>query len=442
MLFDRLENFVAQIGVGKSKAGADKFGFREIQPQELINMYRGDWLSRKIVDLPITDCMRVWRSWQADEKLIEVIEGAEKRHQVRAKLAQALRWARLFGGSAILIGDGASRPDQSFDPANLRKGGLRYLTVLHRREIVAGQLDDDPQSPYFRQPKDYKLQSNKMGSVQVHPSRVIRFIGSERPDFEANSEGWGDSILQVVYDAVHHAGLTNAAIAELIHDAKVDVIKVQNLETHLSTKEGTAALEKRFSLANMLKSINNMLLLGDSEEWERKQTTFTGLPDVLKAYMQIVAGAADIPATRLLGQSPGGLNSTGESDLRNYYDSLDSYRDDVILPALETLDVLLWRDAMGSVPTDAFFAFGALWQLTDKEKAELADKKASITQKYVNMGIFNDDLWAKVIPIQLVEDGVYPGLEAAIAALRSIRPDPDETDDEEEAARSAAGGRN
>lgn len=441
MIFDRLENLVAQLGIGKAKTVSDRFGLRLIDDDELANMYRGDWMSRKIVDLPVTDCMRVWRDWQAEDDQITIVEAAEAKHQVRAKLAQALRWSRLYGGSAILIGDGAAQPNTRFDPERLGKGGLKYLTVLHKREIVAGEPDQDPQSPYFRQPSFYTLATAGKAGVQVHPSRVIRFIGAERPDFEVNSEGWGDSILQVVYDAVHHAGLTTGAIAELIHDAKVDVIKVANLESHLSTREGTEGLTKRFTLANEMKSLNNMLLLGDTETWERKQTSFAGLPDVLKGYLQIVAGAADIPATRLLGQSPGGLNSTGESDLRNYYDSLDSYRDDVIRPALERLDALLWRDAIGSVPKDVYFEFGTLWQMTEKEKAELADKKATTTQKYVNMGIFNDDLWADVIPNQLIEDGTYPGLEAAIESLRSIRPDPDEEIDEEEEARAAAGGR-
>lgn len=46
----------------------------------------------------------------------------------------------------------------------------------------------------------------------------------------------------------------------------------------------------------------------------------------LDRFLQIVSGAADIPAIRLLSQSPAGMNATGESDLRNYYDRLSACR--------------------------------------------------------------------------------------------------------------------
>ena len=43
---------------------------------------------------------------------------------------------------------------------------------------------------------------------------------------------------------------------------------------------------------------------------------------MVRTFLQVAAGAADIPVTRLLGQSPAGLSATGESDTRNYYDMI------------------------------------------------------------------------------------------------------------------------
>jgi len=40
--------------------------------------------------------------------------------------------------------------------------------------------------------------------------------------------------------------------------------------------------------------------------------------------MQLASGAADIPMTRLLGQSPAGMNATGDGDMRNYYDRIEA----------------------------------------------------------------------------------------------------------------------
>jgi uncharacterized protein len=41
-------------------------------------------------------------------------------------------------------------------------------------------------------------------------------------------------------------------------------------------------------------------------------------------FRKIVSGAADIPVTRLLGQSPAGMNATGTSDMKNYHDRIQS----------------------------------------------------------------------------------------------------------------------
>lgn len=420
-LGDRLENVAAHLAIGKAKTAGDRFGFRDIDDAELSSMYRSDWMARKIVDIPVNDCLRPWREWQADAAVIEAIEAQEKRFGVRAKLALALKWARLHGGSAILIFDGSDKPSTPLN--RVRQGGLRRLVVLNRREITPQALVTDPYSEVFRSAEFYTVNSGT-GIRDVHHSRVIPIIGAERPDADLNPDGWGDSVLHVVYDAIHHAALTSAGIAELVHEAKIDIIKVKGLAAQASTPEGARKIAERFSLANMLKSINNTLLLDDSETWERRQTSFAGLPDVLKGFLQIVAGASDIPATRLLGQAPGGLNASGESDTRNYYDALDGYRTDVIGPALERIDSLLWQD-IGGMPKDAFFEWGPLWQMSEKDRADVADKKASTTQKYINMGVWSEEIAREVITNQLVEDGTYPGLEAAIESLRSTLDDPD-----------------
>ena len=63
--------------------------------------------------------------------------------------------------------------------------------------------------------------------------------------------------------------------------------------------------------------MNNLLLLGDGESWARQRVDFAGLPEMALTFLQGAAGAADMPMTRLLGQSSSGLSATGESDVCN-----------------------------------------------------------------------------------------------------------------------------
>lgn len=411
---DSLTNLVANMAIGNSKSVHDQFGVRLLNDTELEAMYRGEGIPRKVVDLPVTDLMRPWRSWQATKEQITTIEDAEKRHKVRAKLKLAMELGRLYGGAALIIGADTGNPGLPLNPAAVKKGGLKYLTVAHRRQISPFDLNRDPISPFYGEPINYQIASPMTGSVEIHPSRVIRFIGKPRPDIDNNTDGWGDSILQVVYSALLAAARTHTGIAELVHEAKVDVIRVDGLSGDLSTEAGTKNLSKRFAAMNMLKSINNITLLDKDDEWDRKQTTFAGLPDVMMAFMQVVAGVTDIPLTRLLGTSAKGLNATGEGDEKNYHQMLDSIREDDLRPKLELLDEILWRDATGAVPKDVFFTFNPLAQMTDTERAALAKTKAETAQIYVGLAVMPEEALAEGIVNSLIEDGTYPGLEAAI----------------------------
>jgi phage-related protein (TIGR01555 family) len=415
MFNDSLTNLAANMAIGNAKSVHDKFSLRALNDLELESMYRGEGIPRKVIDLPVRDMLRPWRSWQAEKDQISIIEDAEKRHRIRAKLAQAIRLGRLYGGAAILVGADVADPMKPLRVDAVKKGGLRYLTVLSRRMIGTGERDLDPESPTYGEPAYYRLSSQRTGALEVHPSRIIRFIGAERPDIDNNNDCWGDSILQVVYSALHAAALSHTGISELIHEAKVDVVRMDGLSETLATQGGTEKVTKWAQTANMLKSINNMLLLDKNDEWDRKQTTFAGLTDVLMAFMEIVAGVTDIPVTRLLGTSAKGLNATGEGDQKNYHEMLDSLRNDDLRPKLEFLDEILWRDATGAAaPKDVFFTFNPLTQMTATEKAALNKTNAETDQIYANMGMMPEEALAKGITNRLIENETYPGLEAAI----------------------------
>ena len=124
-------------------------------------------------------------------------------------------------------------------------------------------------------------------------------------------------MLQSLYDAVHAAALSLAGATSLLHEAVVDVVTVPNLSEYLNSAETTAQLSARFAYAAAMKSMNNLLLLGDGESWSRQSVDFAGIPEMARTFLQVAAGAADIPVTRLLGQSPAGLSATGKSDVRN-----------------------------------------------------------------------------------------------------------------------------
>lgn len=413
---DRLVNLISAMGTAKDKAGASRYFVVEMDQQQALAAYRADWIARKVVDIPAFDMVREGRDWKTDTRKIEALEAEERRLQLWPKLAKALKLARLYGGAAIIIGIEGDDPSQPLNPAAIGKGGLSYIHVASRYEINPGDINRDAATPDWGEPLYYNINSAGRGNVRIHPSRVIRFIGAEVPDI-AMQNGWGDSVLLAIDEAVKNAGLATNGIAALIAEAKVDVYKIPNFMKNVGDEAYRQKVIDRISLANQGKSINNGLLMDAEEDYIQKQVRFAQLPEILQLYLQIAAGAADIPATRLLGQSPAGMNSTGESDLRNYYDRLSAEQNVNLRPRLEKLDEVLIRSALGQRPGEVHFEFASLWQISEKEKGEIFSLKAAAARALAGAAagpVLPVNALSDALVTTFTEDGSLPGLEAAI----------------------------
>ncbi|MQX32627.1 DUF1073 domain-containing protein [Sinorhizobium meliloti] len=439
---DSLTNMVASLGTSRDKAAANVYSMPMLTDEELLNAYRGAWLPRKIVDIPAFDSIRAWRDWQAKKPQIEAIETEEKRLNVMGKLLETRIKARLWGGAALVIGTGDQDLTQPLDVERIGKGGLKYLTVMTRRHLTAGEIDRDPASEWYGKPKVYQLNSADGAQVEIHPSRLVIFNGSQQPDEDivtTTYAGWGDSVLLSVVDAIKQADGTAANIASLVFEAKVNVIRIPDFMQNLGNAEYRAKILERYTLAATAKGINGDLLLDKEEEYEQKTASFATLPEVLMSFLQIVSGAADIPATRLLGQSPAGMNATGESDLRNYYDRLQAMQTVEMTPAMARLDECLIRSALGSRDPDIYYEWAPLWGMSEKEKADVFKTKADAARQLVGSGTGQEIIPREAVSDALVntfiEDGSLPGLDAAIEEYGKLS----EQEPDEEEARAAVG---
>lgn len=419
LVADGFENLVASIGTDKDKARAAAWRLNLRTPEALETIYRSGWLGRKIIDVPTDDMVRRWRGWNADDAFVGAIEAAERRFKVRHHIASAKRWGRLYGSSAIIVGASQrmGSPDQPLLVERMQRGDLAYLHVDIYPRLQIAEWDADIASPEFGRPRMYLytpvVRGGTGAQVRVHASRVIPFCGMPLPPIGAlHTAEWGDSIFTALEETLNTAGSATAVIASLLYETKVDVIKTDL--SGITTAAGEERIRKRFMLANVLKSINNTLLLGEGEEYEQKTFNFAGLPDIHIRLMQEVSGAADIPVTRLLGQSPAGLQATGESDLRNYYDGISAKQEDDLRGPLERLDAILIGSEGIKRDPDASFYFHSLWQESATQKAENAYKRAQAAKLTVDTGLIPEEVMQKALVSQLVEDSTYPALDAAM----------------------------
>lgn len=429
-LKDSLQNLVAGLGTGRDKASHSSYGVPIMDDQQLINAFRGSWAARKGVTIPALDACRNWRNWQAKKDQIELIEAEEERLDVNGKILEALIKARLFGGAAIFIGTGERDTASELNPERIGKDGIKYLTVMTRRQLPATEMAQDPQSPRFGKPKAYRLPGS---TVEIHPSRLVIFIGAQHPDPELADGlqfGWGDSVLLTAMSAVKHYDETMANVVSLVYEAKIDVINIPNLMASMQDKNYERLLLERLRLAATAKGINGTLILDGQETHSSKSANFSTLPDIIGKAEQAVSGAFDVPGSRMFGMSSGGLNSNGEENTRNYYDNVASRQKLEIKPAMSVLDECLIRSALGSRPAEIHYVWAPLWQPTAKERADIGKTTADTIKVLGDTKLFPDDAISQAAVNLLVEMSIMPGLEAAMEKFGDDLSDEEDPEDD------------
>lgn len=413
MVHDGLVNFTTGLAVvGQSKAAGGTYQFTPANPQSLAAAYRTSWLAKACVDMPVDDAIGPGRFWQATQDQINAIEAEERRLKWKASLRRAKKLARRDGGSAIFIDDGGDTT-QEFDPERLQKGGIRKLIVFSKSELAHDIIERDIEAPGYGRPQEWRITSASR-QLTVHPSRLVFYAGDAVLDEMALGAQsiWSDSVLESRLAAIRDADATIANTAELLYEANIDVIGIEGLMSMMKSGDEERVIQ-RIQLMRLGKSVSKILVRDKEEEYDRKAVNFGALPDLLREMLQVASGATQIPATRLLGRSPAGMNATGDGDERVYFDRLDALRDEVQEEG-EVLDEALIRSALGGRPAGLHYTWPPLRQLSDKEKAEIGKMIAEKWESIGRAGHLTPQECRVGMSSELIEAGVAPGLEEAM----------------------------
>lgn len=302
--------------------------------QQYLMLYDTAWEARKIVDIPIDDAMRhdaIRQGLSADDEII--ISRAWERYNVKRQITRALKQERLLGGSVILgvmrMQDGESY-SQPLDRRNLIRGDMLALNVIDVSRLSRYSLAADPLGA------DYdRITGLMISGVEVDESRMIIYDGDALVGQHAqrlllprhyNPLGFGESKLAPLYDTLMRAIGTQQGAYQLVNMSSAMLIMVDNLRQLKAVDSDAVAQLKR--TAEQMSIYNAAILEGKDIRVEQHSATFGSVPDLLRTYVEFVAAASDIPITRFLGASPGGLDATGAGDSRNYYDMVDAIRRD------------------------------------------------------------------------------------------------------------------
>jgi hypothetical protein len=416
-----LVNGMTGAGTGIDRSVWDAWHFMPMSPQEIVAGYRSNWLLGKIVDIPAEDMVREWRDWQADEAQIETLEEAERNFDIVSKVQQAIAYGRL-GGGAMLLGYGDANPEAPAPQPG--KDSLKYVHVFNRWELTIGEEQRDITSLWFGQPQHFQI-NGKLDNPKIHPSRVIVFKGSPVPRFPGvtwKDHFWGDSIVFRIDRAVKNAIKANDGFARMIDEAKIDIYRLSGFMQNLISNEDE--VRKRVQYTDAGKSSLRGVYLDKDDEFTQRQLTLTGMPEMIEALLSVVAGAADIPATRLLGRAPQGMNSTGDHDEQNYHTMIRSKQRLYLSPSVDRLDATLIPSALGSRPKEISYKWSPLSLPSEKEQAETNKLKAETIKIYVDAALLPSSAIEKATQSMLSDDQWLPGLDKALAEAEAAGEEP------------------
>lgn len=385
---------------------------------ELMALYRGNDLAARGCDRIPEDMTREGfeTAIDGDEQAGDDVDAAADELQVLPRFNEALRKSNAAGGAAILIGavDKVGDPALPLDEKRLER--VDFLTVLDSRELYPTSYYADPFAPKFGLPRTYRVQpaflsGSSAGAgdlsqdrtkfiagsafAQVHESRIIRFEGVNVNRWQMRETlGWGDSKLERPWKVLRNHDLGWDAASYLLTDFAQAVFKMDGLKEAVTS--GNAKLvQDRAQIMEMQRSFMRMVLIGKDDEFERKPTPLSGLPDTLDRLCKRLAAAFDMPVTILFGESPAGLNATGASEVRNYYDRIKSRQKTDLLPQLRRILHLLFVSKRGPTkgvePEKWSVTFRPLWQPTEQETAESYSKFAAGDASNVNAGILEPE---------------------------------------------------
>ena len=393
----------------------------------LNSLYRSNWVVQNIVDLVPEDMLREWFTLAGDvsPERIAAFERVCRVTRLREKLQTGLRWGRLYGGAAGLIlikgQDDLSKP---LDAEAILPGAYQGLYILDRWSGINPDMElvSDPADADYNLPVWYNVTNARGETVaRVHHSRVVRFTGHDLVFLEQVAEmGWGESEIEAAYDDVRKHNNVSQNMANLTFKANRDVQSVQNLD-QLFGMGGRQQQERFWSVMQAQSVIESNFatrLINQGDTLQNIQYTFAGLKEVYDSMCLDLSGATHIPVTKLFGRSPAGMNATGESDLKNYYDFIAGQRESKLRPAIERLLPVLCMSAWGDVPEDIDITFPPLWTPTASELAEIAKKKAETIIAVFQSGLMDAAASMRELKKLNDETGLFDGItEEDIAAM-------------------------
>lgn len=354
-------------------------GFLFQQPF-LTNAYTYNGLITRCVDIYAGEMTRKgFCVKDIDEEDEAILLSRAEELNVNHHLNNAMKWRNAYGGSIIVMGvnDGGILTTPLKEEGEIH---LEFLRVYDRFEVTRGERYKDPSKSNYGQVMMWKINSSDgMPGYEVHESRVLVIDGDSVPNhLRMGNLGWGVSLTQKIYDAVCEFDSTHKFAKLLLERMQQAIHQIPNLGAMLSEPDGVANMQKRVAVVDAVRNAYNAIMLDANETYDIKNSSLSGVHEILDRKAEKVCAVSGIPMFVLFGRSIGGLNANGDTNQDAWEAQIAAMQNDVLRNPVDRIVSLLLREQSGGSYDggDYKIEFNPLSNPSDEKQAEIDYKKA------------------------------------------------------------------
>lgn len=313
-----------------------KLDLISLQQILLTSLYKTYGILGKVVDVPVDDAYRnggfdIVAETIDDEELYDLERKLKENRDIEV-LKQARKYARLFGGAALVCLDGGEL-SQPLDLGKLANREVEFVAV-DRWQLTYSLPNVNMPNGKWTLTNYEKI--NQALSDNIHSSRVHILHGKKAPYLiDQQVQGWGISVYEQIIQDMSQFFKSRNVLFELLDEAKIDVLYLEALQTALSSANGERALQRMVDLIARNKNYKSQITLSTNDKYDQKSTSLTGIEGILKEIRIMMSSAANMPVNKLWGEGVTGFGS-GEDSLENYNASIESEI------RSQDLDAILW----------------------------------------------------------------------------------------------------
>jgi len=406
---DGYVNLLNKYGTSQDNSTAYEFQHEGIVPDMyLTEQYEMNGLFAKIIDAPAEEAVKHGfnlglKNPEIETYISEMLDCLDWEE----KASQAIKWSRLYGGAlgVMLINDGGGIDE----PLNWRRiKGIEEIRIYERALVYPDQAslyNYDPRDPLrsstpkFGMPEYYQVNSI-FGQFWVHESRCLIFRNGNLPErtMQPYYRFWGLPEYLRIRNELRETITAHGTGVKMLERSVQAIYQMRDLASLLETDEGLNIVVKRLQAIDMARGILNSIAIdSEGESYDFKTIPFSGVKDVIDTTCNLLSAVSNIPQTVLFGRSPAGQNSTGDSDLENWYNYIERNQKLMLKGNLKTLIDVIIRAGLkqGKIEEepDIKLTFNPMWSMDeseqtaiDQQKAQTQQIKAQTAQLYVDMG--------------------------------------------------------